>query len=1204
MHKPRQKTRRSAGRRAGSSPSRRKGGAPRQQVAFPIVGVGASAGGLEAYERLLRQLPSDTGMALLLVQHLDPRHESRLTEILARATAMPVAEVTDRMRVLRDHVYVIPPNTTMVLRDGILRLQPRKGLVGEQGPVDSLFRSLASVRKEAAVGVILSGTASDGAAGLTAIKAAGGITFAQDLASAGFGGMPQAAIATGAVDFVLPPEEIAKRLARLGRHSDGGRQDAKEPRLSGGAARPLKRLIGLLKKGFGVDFGAYKRSTIVRRIKRRMALYGSEDLADYARSVSEQPDELRRLYDDMFIGVTSFFREPATFEALKKRVFPRILRGAKSPVRIWVPGCSTGEEVYSLGIAIAEYTRRRPGAASIQLFGTDISEEAIQRARRGLYSEGIAREVGRARLRRFFRKTGEGYEVSKRLRSMCVFAKHDVVRDPPFSRLDLISCRNVLIYLDASAQQRLMPLFHYALKPSGFLLLGTAETIGGFSDLFALADRSHRVYAKRLAGVRPRFDFPPGHDTQRAVPEAALEPRARGRSDFDLQKEAADFVILNQYAPPAVLVNDHLEILSFRGRTGHFLEPSLGPASLNLMKMAREGLLVGLRSAFRSARERGVPARADGLHVEVDGRERVVSIDVVPLKWPGSAQSSFLVLFLDDARAAPEPPATARGGAAATQREHQVRVAQLKQELAATKAYLQSVIEGQQAGNEDLRSLNEELTSANEELQSTTEELETSNEELQSANEELSTLNEELQRRNADLAEAHADIVNLLDNMDLCVVIVDRELRVRRITPRAQADFGLQASDVRRPLGQVRLSADIPALPGMVQAAMAALQPQTQEARDLKGRWRLVQVRPYLIEGKASGALIALPDVHDVKLAEEKFRTLVESAPDAMVIADSEGRMRLVNQQVERLFGYRREELLGQPVEMLVPRPLRGAHRAHRVGYLEDARARPMAAGLDPLALRKDGSVFPVEVSLSPIQGPQGLVVSSTIRDVTERRGLETKARAAAVLEERNRLSRDVHDSLAHWLTGVVLQLESADEVAGADAEEARRHIARARELARSGLDAVRHALLALRSPLIDATDLASAIRRVAQELTADAALQVAFSVSGQRRALPPELEDDLMRIAQEALTNAVRHAQAEHVRAELTYTSDAVRVVVRDDGRGFASAASKGLGLAGMRERAQRIGAKLRIQTGPGKGTQVDVLLRVPAAGPGAPRS
>ncbi len=552
---------------------------------------------------LLKNLPKDTGMAFVLVQHLDPTHASQLTEILSHATTMPVAEAVQGMQVLPNHVYVIPPNRKMFINGRVLQLEPRLAQDVRHLPVDFFFRSLAAEHKNRAIGIILSGTATDGAAGMRAIKDEGGITFAQDPHTAKYYGMPQSAIAAGAVDFVLTPEEIAAHLAPIGGHSymalpetEGETSEAAPPAATEGS---VAELFLLLKKSYGVDFRAYKFSTIGRRIKRRMAFKAIESLPEYVKYARREPEELLALFHDMLIGVTEFFRQPGMFEQLRRIVFPALMKNRPPdvPIRIWVVGCSTGEEVYSIAITLLEFLGNRASGIPIQIFGSDVNEDAIKRARAGRYARGIAANVGPARLRRFFTKVEDGYQVRKMVRDLCVFAKHDVLRDAPFSRLDVVSCRNVLIYLNPAAHLKLIPLFHYTLKPSGFLVLGSAETIGGFSNLFSLENRKHKIYARKSVAVRPSLEFSPERLPDTAATET-LSRRPIPRGDFDQLKDAADQLILNHYGPPAVLVGENMEILHFRGHTGAFLEPAPGVASLNLLKMVREGLLRGLQNGF------------------------------------------------------------------------------------------------------------------------------------------------------------------------------------------------------------------------------------------------------------------------------------------------------------------------------------------------------------------------------------------------------------------------------------------------------------------------------------------------------------------------------------------------------------------------------------------------------------------------------
>ena len=730
-------------------------------TSFPIVGVGASAGGLEAVSELLAGLPSSIGMAFIVVQHLDPDHESLLSEILAKRTRLGVTQAHQGMAVEPDHIYVIPPGATLTLDADRLRLTPRA--VGPERfmPVDALFRSLADARGESAFGVVLSGADADGALGLQAIKHSGGITFAQEPAFARFPSMPRSAIETGCVDFVLRPDQIARELARLAQHpylrSIAPPESATEKPPEATDARvgeSLKRIFRWLRTAHGVDFTHYKRSTLQRRLARRMAFKRIDDPEEYVALMEGDPSEAATLYQDFLIRVTGFFRDPKSFDGLAQRVFPSLCEGRspKEPIRIWVPGCASGEEVYSIAIAIVEYLGDRHSTAGIQIFGTDVSEAAIERARAGIYLDTIAQDVSEERLERFFVKQGDQYQIAKNIRDLCVFARQDVTRDPPFSRLDLVSCRNLLIYLDTTAQRRVMQVFHYALRPHGYLMLGPSESIGHASDLFELSDKSRRLYTRRIAplgtasGLAQRRAF--------ARPAEAAEAQTATLGEADSAQREADRLLLARFAPATLLVDEALNILQFRGETGPYLEHASGPPSLNLSRVVRPELLVEIDPAIREARESGVEARREGLCV---GDLRDVSIEVIPLQRL-SAERCYLILFEDGSRPASGGRVHQQGASALPESEKDRRLAQSEREIAGIRNYLQASMEDHEAVKEELKSAHDEVLSANEEFQSTNEELETAKEELQSANEELTTTNEELRNRNRELAVVNAEV--------------------------------------------------------------------------------------------------------------------------------------------------------------------------------------------------------------------------------------------------------------------------------------------------------------------------------------------------------------------------------------------------------------------------------------------------------------
>ena len=853
-------------------------GAQAASSRFPIVGVGASAGGLEAFTQMLGALPVDTGMAFVLVQHLAPKHASLLAEILSRTTAMPVTEVQNEPRVKPNRVYVIPPDRNMVISRGVLKLLPREEARGQYRPIDFFFRSLAEEQGQRAIGVILSGTATDGTLGLEAIKAEGGITFAQDN-TAQQSSMPQSAVASGCVDFVLSPDEIAREIGRLARHPyvapDRRKALAGEPDLS--------QILEILRKVKGVDFSLYKTSTLYRRITRRMVLHKMQELQDYARFLRKNAGEVEALYQDTLIRVTRFFRNPEAFEALKARVLPKLLknRSGQEPLRVWVPGCSTGEEAYSIAIAFAELAAARGSQLPVQVFATDLNEECIDKARAGVYSQNITHDVSPERLQRFFAEVDGSFRISKPIRDMCVFARHNVLTDPPFSQIDLISCRNLLIYLEPALQQRLVEHLHYALKPAGFLLLGSSETISSYRALFAAEDARHKIYAKKPGTHRMVLGQPAGRYQGRAEPghgPGRLQP-----AGADVRTEA-DRILMARYAPPGVLVNAELEILQFRGDTGPYLAPAPGKASLNLLRMTREGLLVTLRSAINKARKDNAPVREEGVRVEADGGTREVDLEVVPVKGSSAGEGGFLVLFEEPA---PPPTSLPRGKkgkaarpqtrAAAEEEAAERENARLARELAATGEYLQSVIEQQEAANEELQSANEEVQSANEELQSINEELETSKEEIQSSNEELATVNDELQNRNLELNQLSNDLINLLGSVEMAIIMLGQDLRVRRFTPMAGEIFSLIPTDVGRPIGDIKLKLSIPDLEPFLAEVIDTASPREREVQDSQARWYSLRVRPYrTLENKIEGVVILLVDVDKLKQLEEVLHQRVE----------------------------------------------------------------------------------------------------------------------------------------------------------------------------------------------------------------------------------------------------------------------------------------------------------------------------------------
>jgi two-component system CheB/CheR fusion protein len=959
VKKPRKNTKviaaESVGRRKAQARARERPRGPRGAPVhrpFPIVGIGASAGGLEAFTRLLKHLTVDTGMAFVLVPHLDPEHESALVQLLARATSMPVREVANDLPVVPNHVYVIPPNTVMGITSGVLKLSPRADAPVPHRSIDHFFESLAKDQCHQAIGVILSGTASDGTLGLEAIKAEGGITFAQD-ESAKYDSMPRSAISAGCVDFVLTPENIAEELARIAKHpyiagepvtaaspapeSESEPAEAAPatdeisrqlPRASRSPGRPhpvdgtgFEHILSLLRSSHGVDFSVYKSSTVERRLIRRMVLNKLDTLDAYARLLRKNSRELDALYSDMLISVTSFFRNPEVFEILKREVFPKLIamHRRNDPLRAWVLGCSTGQEAYSVAFSFLESCGHAGDAPKLQIFATDLNENLLFKARAALYPKSLVADVSPDRLRRFFIEEAGGYRVQKFVRNMVVFARHDLLSDPPFSRMDVVSCRNLLIYLEPTLQQQVVPLFHYALMPEGCMILGMSESVGPFTNLFAPIDTKHKLYSKKAAPTPALHSyFLAGHSSERK--EAPALERAAAAKGFAAEPDSnreVDRVILNRWSPPGVLINDDLQILQFRGTTAPFLKPPSGKPSFDVLKMAREDLVLPLRDAIIRAKKEGKPVRRENVRPAGNSRARATNIEVIPLE--NLKPRAYLVLFEQAGRglAAREPGERESAGPrrrVKTKVESR-RIAGLESELAETRDYLQSVQQQSEAAHEEIQAANEELQSANEELQSTNEELETSKEELESTNEELTTVNEEMVHRNAELARVSGDLKNLHISLNIAILLLGRDLTIRGLTPLAEKTFNLAATDVGRPLRDVKHSLDCPDLVDFAAGVIDSISLREREVQDREGRWFLLRARPYMtLDNQMDGVVLALLDIDALKRSEREIeqernyaQAVIESVPP-LVVLDGNLRVKTANASFYEHFRVSREE--------------------------------------------------------------------------------------------------------------------------------------------------------------------------------------------------------------------------------------------------------------------------------------------------------
>jgi len=929
---------------------------------FPIVGIGASAGGLAAFEAFFSGMPADTdpGMAFVLVQHLAPDYKSILSELIQRFTRMQVFEVKDGMVAQANCAYIIPPGCDMAFLNGSLHLLEPSEPRGHRMAIDFFFRSLAHDQHERAIGIVLSGTGSDGTLGVRAIKGAGGMVMAQNPNSTEFDSMPRSVIAAGLVDYELPPAEMPAQLIAYVAHAFGKfprTVDALEPKTESA----LKKIFILLRAQTGHDFSQYKPSTINRRIERRMAVHQIDTIDGYVKYLQRTPAEVEDLFRDLLIGVTNFFRDPKAFKVLEEEIIPKLFEGkaAGAAVRVWSAGCSTGEEAYSLAILLQERMEALKQSYTVQVFATDMDSRAIAAARAGHFPASIAADISPERLARFFSLEADGsaYRIHKSIRDMLVFSEQDVVKDPPFSKLDLISCRNLMIYLGAELQRKLIPLFHYALKPRGILFLGTSEGVGGFAELFSALDRKSKLYqrkddyhgiqreaASRFIDSKAEFAVPRPPSAEKTPSPTKLAPR-----------ELIEQTLL-QVAPSSALVNEQGDILYLHGRTGMFLEPAPGVAGVsNILKMAREGLRPGLTAALSKAAQTKKFVRCAGLRVKTNGHFSMVDLGIHPVASESSAapESRLYVVMLEekpqvDSEEKQQAAGPIDAESEAPKSSSDARIAALKQELQARDEYIQSAREELETTTEELKSSNEEMQSVNEELQSTNEELETSKEELQSVNEELATVNTELQTKVVDLSRANNDMNNLLAGTGIGTVFVDHQLRILRFTPAASAIINLIMSDVGRPVGHLvsnlvgydRLVAD-------VQDVLNTLVSKEVPVQTKEREWYMMRIQPYrTLDNVIEGAVISFVNITETVQIRDalhksnelmRLAVVVRDAHDAITVQDLDGRILAWNPGAVRMYGWSEAEALLMNVRDRIPAALRAEalDKVHQLGQAE-----------------------------------------------------------------------------------------------------------------------------------------------------------------------------------------------------------------------------------------------------------------------------
>jgi two-component system CheB/CheR fusion protein len=1177
-----------------------------------VVGIGASAGGLPALEHFFAALPPDSGLAFVVIMHLAPERESYLATLLQRYTAMTVMQVTETTPIEPNRVYVIPPNCNLAQMGAHLQLIPLDEERHARAPIDFFFRTLAEHRGDG-VAIILSGSGSDGALGIKAIKEHGGLLMVQDPVEAEYDGMPQSAIATGLVDVILPVEELARELLNYQQTRKIIKLPDEPAALPDEEQDAIRQILAQLQLRTGHDFSQYKRSTVLRRIGRRMQVTHNADLKSYLSLLRRSPAEAALLFQDLLIGVTSFFRDGETFDILAAEIIPQLFAN-KDPgdvVRVWVVGCATGEEAYSLAFLLLEQAAKVASAPEVQLFATDLDEQALHIARQGVYPATVVADITEERLERFFTREDDQVRVKAEVRERVLFALHNVIKEPPFSRLDLISCRNLLIYLQPELQERVFRVFHYALRPQGYLLLGSAESAESAPELFVTRDKKHCIYQRREgASAQPVLLSLPATPVSAARP-ASILPLLNRRSGATLH-----YQMLEEFAPPSLLVDEQLMVLHLSENAGRYLLPPGGSLTGDISRLIRPELQAGLRSALYQALEQGRSTITPPVPVLFNGSPHLVSLAVRPRRQAGDGRLA-LVTFLEDER-----DRLADGLDSAETHERDATIRRLAEELRHEHEQLQAMQEEHETSEEELRASNEELQSTNEEYKSTLEELETSKEELQSINEELLTVNQELKDKVEEVSQAHSDLQNLLAATDIATLFLDQKLAIQRYTPGVMGLFNLIPTDRGRPIGHLKARIRYATLEADARRVLQGQELVECEVQSEAGRWFLVRMHPYrTADERIDGVVITFFDLTERRQAQERFRQVIEQAPNGMLVVDGEGRIGLVNTAVETAFGYGRAELLGQSVDLLLPFAVRSDHAAYRDHYFAQPTARPMGAERELFGRHKDGHEFPLEIGLAPIETEQGVMTLATVVDISERKRAEerqgrllqqveqqrtllrtlNRTLAHAQEQERQELARNLHDLIGQNLTALNLSLKLIQTQLAAGPPVAKSvdgRLQEARKLVEQLTEQVRDVMSDLRPPMLADYGLLAALRWYAKQFARRTGL--AIDVQGEQPfpRLPEEMELVLFRIAQEAFNNVAKHAQATQMTITLAAEDSQVRLTVADNGRGMALADAvdseqpQGWGMLIMRERAEAIGGRFRFQSELDKGTTIEVEI------------
>jgi two-component system CheB/CheR fusion protein len=1188
-----------------------------------IVGLGASAGGIDALKAFFASVKPDSGAAYVVILHLSPDHDSLLAEVLQRTAPIPVAQVQSRVQVEPNHVYVVPPNKVLTL-DGnaivvsdVLRVEQRRS------PVDLFFRSLAEAKESRAACVILSGTGPNGSSGLKRIKEHGGLVLAQAPEEADYREMPTNAIATGLVDFVLPAAAMPARIQAYQAAMRAIGESPPTPAASPIDIEGVRDILTVLRVLTGHDFSNYKPGTIQRRIERRILLRNMPSLSAYAQAVRDQPDEAVALMSELLISVTSFFRDLPAWDTLASRIIPRLFQDKTihDQIRVWIPACATGEEAYSVAMLVAEHADGVLDQPSLQIFATDLDESAIATAREAFYIDAEVADVSDERLRRFFTRESGGYRVRRELRETILFALHNVIKDPPFSHLDLVCCRNLLIYLNRPVQERVIETFHFALRPGGYLFLGTSETPDGAHDLFTASEKGAHIFQSR--GVRSRVTLPPAGTpslTPLRLPLRSADARVERVTPADLHQR-----LLERYAPPSIVVTDEHSIVHLSERAGRYLQVSGGEPTRDLLKLLRPALRPDVRAALYQTRNRGETVEVKGIPVILDDGPRIVDVTVHPvLRHADPAGGYLLVMFAEhrpEAAATPDPP-NLEPPRSETERE----TGRIRQQLRTT-------IEQYETQAEDAKAANEELQAMNEELRSTAEELETSREELQSVNEELTTVNQELKFKIEELGLINDNFQNLINSSEIGTIFLDRHLRVKMSTPAANQIFNLLPSDVGRPLSDITSRLLYDTLHGDIQRVLDDLQTLDREIQTSDRRWIFTRLRPYrTVDDRIDGVVITFQDVterrraqEELRRGEERLRLLIDRALEyAIFTMTSDGVIDSWNSGAERMFGYSAGEITGQHFETLFTAEDRAAgvpatelKTAHEHGRASDER----------LHVRRDGSRFycsGITIRLGETLGLAKLArdlsvqqqaaealrvveadFESRLRERTDHLEAEANARAAAHQhvssllrrivtaqeDERARIARDLHDQLGQQLTALRLSLQRLAE--NYDEDQIAQALALTQQIDRD-LDFLSWEL---RPAVLDDLGLTAALPLFVREWSEHYRIPAEYQ-NGNYKAgtLGRDAEVAFYRVAQEALNNIVKHAHASRVDILLEARDGSAVLVIEDDGVGFDPGdrvGDKGVGIIGMQERASLVGATVQVESQAGKGTSI--YIRAP---------